>query len=534
MARKLKKCRYGGKLPKYNLGAITGSASTAGSLMGSAANLFTDDTNKQAQNEAFFKSAGFGIPGMIIGAFRAKKIKEQQEQEERALKAAQFKQRQQNFITGLEPTTEYTPIFPLGGMIPYGPDYNQPNAELETDEVYRLPNGAIQEVPTNTPPHEQGGIEMQLPPGTEILGEGKYQGQEFKDLGQKLERLYKKHQRILKNRPTSIARKTSEMMLDKTQKQYSKLMQEQESKRGNGTLNQDNYRMGGKTRKYQEGGEVEPWMLDPNSWGVSNTPLPTITERRLAGVSVPTVGEATIGTTGNAFISGSPQNRPFSFLNKLGNIDGGDALNAAATYAPIAYNIGRGLFGKPDIIDESDYQNPYETEVRSLMRGRRFNVNPILDRNRIAQRTYNRNVRNVGATPGAVLGNLQAGAAARMRADAAALAQKQNMDNQYLGQEAATLGSLGQTRANRAFQIRDINDQNRARQRSFLPTGLSQIQQAAQVRRQMQNQAATDRIGLSALYDLVPSYQFNYDYFNRLRSNPNTPVTQGMYQYRGE
>lgn len=534
MARKLKRYKKGGRMPKYNLGAVTGIASTAGSLMGGAANAFTDDPNKEEQNNAFFKSIGFGLPGMIIGAFRANKVRKEQEKAEQLAAQQAREQRRANFMAGLEATPNYNPIFPLGGIIPYGPGYNQPNAELETDEVYRLPNGQIQDVPENTPSHERGGIEMQLPPGTEILGEGKYQGEEFKDLGQKLERLYKKHQKILKNRPTPLAKSTSEKMLNKVQKQYSNLMQEQEQKRGNGTLNKQEYKYGGEVKKYSDG---TGYLVDePVSFQTFASPTPYM-------------DAATGNTTYNNFGQDVPLRNPRTGMynvpdvpvteNRGGspNVDWGKIGNIAeiaGMYAPIAYNAIRGMFSKPDIISEGAYQNPYEQQVMGLMQGRRFNVNPILDRNRIAQRTFNRNARNVGATPGTVLGNLQAGAAARMRADTAALAEKQNVDNQYLAQEAQTMGALGQTRADRAFQIRDINDRNRAAQRNYLPTALSQLQQGLQVDRQMRNQATTDRLGLAALSDLVPSYWFNYDYFNQLRNNRRTPITGSLYRYRGE
>mgnify|MGYP000276433717 CR=1 FL=1 len=146
----------------------------------------------------------------------------------------QMKQRQQGIqnLPGQQFQSQYTSPYqmPLGGMVPYG---EGSDVELEKGETYRTPAGVIKQVPDGSPTHANGGQDMTLPIGTEVLGKLKNsKDKKYKDLGRRLERAYNNYQKVIKGNPTPIAKRTAEMNLANVQKEYSKLMSEQEQQKG--------------------------------------------------------------------------------------------------------------------------------------------------------------------------------------------------------------------------------------------------------------------------------------------------------------
>jgi len=72
---------------------------------------------------------------------------------------------------------------PYSQLYPYGGSVNA-NAELEKGEVYQTPDGKLSSLPVNAPSHAQGGIQMNLPSGTRILGKKVMDdGKQFKEVG---------------------------------------------------------------------------------------------------------------------------------------------------------------------------------------------------------------------------------------------------------------------------------------------------------------------------------------------------------------
>lgn len=192
------------------------------------------------------------------------------------------------------------------------------------------------------------------------------------------------------------------------------------------------------------------------------------------------------------------------------------ALEAVGQYSPIAYNLYQGMFGKPEHMRAEDYYNPYESQVMGLMRGRRYDIDPELEANRLATANYYRAMREGAPSSGRYLSGLQAGQISRMRADAEAIARKQNIDNQYLAEEAGMLGGFGQQRAETRFRVDDINAANRAAQRAYVPTALSQLSQQAQTNkfmrekeRLMRNKALRDEERRAIMEEYFKGYNFN-------------------------
>jgi hypothetical protein len=373
------------------------------------------------------------------------------------------------------------------------------NSELEDNEVYRTPKGTIYQVNGRT--HAEGGEQFNLPQGTEILGKNIVPGtnKSYKDFGDKLMKDYNKFTKILSEKHTPLAKKTATMMLDKTQKQFSELMQHQESMKGSHQMpdgsmmrNEDmntQYARGG-VKRYDVGNTTEDPQITPQDWMYNSSSWRNKLD--------PTNPEFT--NLGSNKMSTDPDSKqPFEWQ---------DALTEAGTLAPIAYNLSQGLFGKAQKLDPKQFYNPNENQSMNLMRSRRYNANPELENNRLQQSTYLRNLRQGAASQSQYLGGLQAGSTMKQRADAETYARKQNTDNQYIGQEAEMLGNFGAQRAQTNLTIQDINDRNASAKKSYIPTALSQLQQYSQNARMTKNLKGRDAQLMDIYKKMFRGYSF--------------------------
>jgi len=207
--------------------------------------------------------------------------------------------------------------------------------------------------------------------------------------------------------------------------------------------------------------------------------------------------------------------------NTLAGVDKGPNWGKAGTFAmqaaPAIYNMIRGL-QKPEKTKPN--YNPYEDEIRSTMRGRRFDIDPLLAANRTAQAVSNRNIRSAAGSRGALMGNLGAAQNYRMAGDAAAWSQKNNMDNQYLAEQAQMDYGLGMGRAQMDWHVQDANARNRAARNQFLGRGLSDLSMYSQNQQFMKNQRERDSqlVGLMPdmfnVFKYMPGLQDIYNTFN--------------------
>jgi len=144
---------YGGEVPKYPIGGLI--------------------------------TAGISIVKGIFNKVHQKQAAHMQERY--ALKA------ENEAIT--EGQTGSTYATPFGTTFPYGGMAESPNVELEKEEVFRTPQGQIGQV--DGPTHAQGGVPMNLEPGTEvysdrvILSSGKTAAQEAEKIKKQIDK-YKK------------------------------------------------------------------------------------------------------------------------------------------------------------------------------------------------------------------------------------------------------------------------------------------------------------------------------------------------------
>ncbi len=160
-----------------------------------------------------------------------------------------------------------------------------------------------------------------------------------------------------------------------------------------------------------------------------------------------------------------------------GDISG--TLGTAAQFAPAAYNMYQGMFGDVDRLNASDYRNPYRNRIMGNLEDRKYNINPQLERNELAYQTARRNMRQVAPSTGNLMTNYTALAGSRMRADGQAWAQKQNMENQWRGQNAGIMAQMGSQDARSRLMVDQYNQGSEAAKRSHLSTGLEQLGQSA-------------------------------------------------------
>lgn len=180
----------------------------------------------------------------------------------------------------------------------------------------------------------------------------------------------------------------------------------------------------------------------------------------------------------------------------------GSALSGIASLTPIMSNL---FTGRPETVDT--VYNPYATSISNTMRRRRYDISPAIEDLNRNRATSNYNASQINTNTGANLAYRLQSAVNTDRAIASLRSQESNVNNQYLGDYANTMNSLGQQWVNATNMANEANAQNRATARNIRRTGLSQLSQWAQNRELMRNQEARDNAML-AMY--APFLQSGY------------------------
>lgn len=180
----------------------------------------------------------------------------------------------------------------------------------------------------------------------------------------------------------------------------------------------------------------------------------------------------------------------------------GNALSGIASLTPIMSNL---FTGRPETVDA--VYNPYATSISNTMRRRRYDISPAIEDLNRNRATSNYNASQINTNTGANLAYRLQSAVNTDRAMASLRSQESNVNNQYLGDYANTMNSLGQQWVNATNIANEANAQNRATARNIRRAGLSQLSQWAQNRELMRNQEARDNAML-AMY--APFLQSGY------------------------
>lgn len=297
---------------------------------------------------------------------------------------------------------------------------------------------------------------------------------------------------------TLIERNTAKLMKDRLQKELDQLFNEQES-----------HKIKRSVKKAPEGTKVQPFyadttklknlnlgqmVWDPRKRGVN--PLQFVNGNIVRDYGLASLFNENFNKLASSpkYVSESKEDKkPFDWT-KFGNI----AMEAA----PALYNVFKGLQEPDDVV--ANY-NPYENEIRSAMRNRRFNIDPLLNQNRMAQAITNRNIRNTARSRGEQLGNYGASQNYRMTGDAGSWATKINADNQYLAEQAQVDYGLGRDRSQMDWNVQLAEAQNKAARNQFMGQGMSDVSNLAQTRELMGNQADRDKQLLELYPDMFKS-----------------------------
>lgn len=176
------------------------------------------------------------------------------------------------------------------------------------------------------------------------------------------------------------------------------------------------------------------------------------------------------------------------------------ALSGIASLTPIMSNL---FTGRPETVDA--VYNPYATSITNTMRRRRYDINPAIEDLNRNRATSNYNASQINTNTGANLAYRLQSAVNTDRAIASLRSQESNANNQYLGDYANTMNSLGQQWVNATNMANEANAQNRDTARNIRRAGLSQLSQWAQNRELMRNQEARDNAMLAMFAPFLQS-----------------------------
>lgn len=258
------------------------------------------------------------------------------------------------------------------------------------------------------------------------------------------------------------------------------------------------------------------WYGTVNPLKPKHPELLTATNDEMAGLGDALTSQADKVTTlpkSNAYNKPEPENNKF---------DWGSALSGIASLTPIMSNL---FTGRPEIVDT--VYNPYATSISNTMRRRRYDISPAIEDLNRNRATSNYNASQINTNTGANLAYRLQSAVNTDRAMASLRSQESNVNNQYLGDYANTMNSLGQQWVNATNMANEANAQNRATARNIRRAGLSQLSQWAQSRELMRNQRARD-MEMWPLYQRFLQAGFTEDDLRAMmNSNRNTISRKG-------
>lgn len=405
-------------------------------------------------------------------------------------------------------------------------------AYVDDGELIQTPDGSISKVPENNKPTDSNLVS--LPEGSRVLSDKlKVPGRKetFAQLGEKM--MAKKKSKY-NDRFAENAAKLNEMNNNMIHDQLFAMQESVKQSKG----------IKPKTKQIQAaalGDEIKPGLGDrivdaiynPNrkwgagvQWGTGNNQwyhVPTASTTATASTSTPTRRRKATSTSMNTGLidEGKPE-LPFTWYDAptvesvydtdYDTVESpsatpndisyretradrrdklfdkvGSALSGIASLTPVMSNL---FTGRPETVDA--VYNPYATSISNTMRRRRYDISPAIEDLNRNRATSNYNASQINTSTGANLAYRLQSAVNTDRAIASLRSQESNVNNQYLGDYANTMNSLGQQWVNATNIANEANAQNRATARNIRRTGLSQLSQWAQNRELMRNQKARD------------------------------------------
>ena len=158
--------------------------------------------------------------------------------------------------------------------------------------------------------------------------------------------------------------------------------------------------------------------------------------------------------------------------------------------SPILYNWIQSR-RRPEIEDQ--VLNPYSGAINRAMASRKLNIEPTLAANRRSRAIARNNMARLNPNTGMNLAYGNQLATGEYAQNASVYANRDNANNQYLGEYANMMNNLGQQYVQNTVLTNDLNTRNRAAARNFGATAAGQLGQWSQTKEKMRNQARRDR-----------------------------------------
>lgn len=212
----------------------------------------------------------------------------------------------------------------------------------------------------------------------------------------------------------------------------------------------------------------------------TKTPVPELLQAPSLGIAAKTPTAEKIGL-GLPSAGNKNQKTPDTIPTDFGSLSG---------LSPILYNWIQSR-RKPEV--EDPVINPYTGAINRAMASRRVNIEPTLAANRRSRAIARNNMARLNPNTGMNITYGNQLATGEYAQNASTYANRDNMNNQYLGEYANTMNNLGQQYIQNTVLTNDLNARNRAAARNFGATAASQLGQWSQTKEKMRNQARRDR-----------------------------------------
>lgn len=559
----------GGQAVAQSIGDITSGAATGfkvagpiGAAVGAGIGLI-GRSGEEARMTSFTDYDEGSLGSGLIGAFGNRKLRRKRA----AIKKNAYSNRAAVQGTNYLQSEAYEDMIGMNTDTMANGGTSSSLAYVDDGELIQTPDGSISKVPENNKPTDSNLVS--LPEGSRVLSDKlKVPGRKetFAQLGEKM--MAKKKSKY-NDRFAENAAKLNEMNNNMIHDQLFAMQESVKQSKGiKPKTKQIQAAALGDEIKSGLGDRIVDAIYNPNrkwgagvQWGTGNNQwyhVPTASTTATASTSTPTRRrKATSASTNTGLIDEGKPELPFTWYeapsvesvydtdydvvdspsatpndisyretradrrNKLFN-KVGSALSGIASLTPIMSNL---FTGRPETVDA--VYNPYATSITNTMRRRRYDINPAIEDLNRNRATSNYNASQINTNTGANLAYRLQSAVNTDRAIASLRSQESNVNNQYLGDYANTMNSLGQQWVNATNMANEANAQNRATTRNIRRAGLSQLSQWAQNRELMRNQKARD-MEMWPLYQRFLQAGFTEDDLRAMmNSNRNTISRKG-------
>ena len=175
---------------------------------------------------------------------------------------------------------------------------------------------------------------------------------------------------------------------------------------------------------------------------------------------------------------------------KSSNTKDKPSFDSLSGLSPVLYNWVQSR-RRPET--EEQVLNPYTGAINRAMASRRVNIEPTLAANRRSRAIARNNMARLNPNTGMNLAYGNQLATGEYAQNASVYANRDNANNQYLGEYANMMNNLGQQYVQNTVLTDDLNARNRAAARNFGATAAGQLGQWSQTKERMRNQARRDR-----------------------------------------